>query len=39
MFGKLSILDVVILVAYFVGVGFIGWWSGRKRGTDAKRPR
>ncbi len=36
MFGKLSVLDVLILVAYFVGVGVIGWWTGRRKNLDTK---
>ncbi len=36
MLGKLSVLDVVILFAYFAVVGFIGWWSSKKSQADSK---
>lgn len=36
MLGKLSILDVLIVLAYFVVVFLIGWWSSRKSQADSK---
>lgn len=36
MLGKLSVLDVLIVLAYFVVVFLIGWWSSKKSQTDAK---
>jgi SSS family solute:Na+ symporter len=36
MLGKLSVLDVAIVLAYFVVVFLIGWWSSRKSQADSK---
>lgn len=36
MLGKLSMLDIVVLLGYFVVVGLIGWASSRKGRADAK---
>lgn len=36
MLGKLSVLDVLIVFAYFVVVFLIGWWSSRKSQADSK---
>ena len=36
MLGKLSVLDGFILLAYFLVVGLIGWWSSKKSQTDSK---
>ena len=36
MLGKLSVLDVLIVLAYFVVVFLIGWWSSRKSQKDSK---
>ena len=36
MLGKLSVLDAVILLAYFLVVGLIGRWSSKKSQTDSK---
>ena len=36
MLGKLSILDVLIVFAYFVAVFLVGWWSSKKSQADSK---
>jgi SSS family solute:Na+ symporter len=36
MLGKLSVLDAIILLAYFGVIGLIGWWSSRKSQADSK---
>jgi len=36
MLGKLTVPDVVILLAYFLVIGFIGWWSSKKSQKDSK---
>ena len=36
MLGKLSVLDLLIVLAYFVVVFLIGWWSSKKSQTDSK---
>lgn len=36
MLGKLSVLDVLIVLAYFVVVFVIGWWSSKKSQKDSK---
>ena len=36
MLGKLSVLDVVILLVYFGVIGLIGWWSSKKSQADSK---
>lgn len=34
--GKLHVLDVLILIAYFVVVGWVGWWSSKKSQKDSR---
>ena len=36
MFGKLSALDVLIVLVYFCAVFLIGWWSSKKSQSDSK---
>ena len=36
MLGKLSVLDVLIVFAYFIVVFLIGWWSSKKSQADSK---
>ena len=36
MLGKLSVLDVLIVLAYFLVVFVIGWWSSRKSQASSK---
>ena len=36
MLGKLTVLDVAIVGAYFAAVFWIGWWASRKSQADAK---
>ena len=36
MLGRLTVLDALILVAYFVVVGLIGWWSSKRSQADSR---